>query len=128
MSLVSWLTSLLRFARILERFIDNPYAPIFLGKDQGNFYAFTNKVNQDHRLIVYIWPGATTFDFFDGSHKGLNKGVVGSNGYVHIPYSWLQERELKHREMKEFRGVMKEGGVYVYLTTTLTLLSDTTIA
>ena len=109
--LILLLTSLLRLARILEPFINNPPVPIFLGPDQGNFFAFTNKGNQDHRLIIYFWPAETTFDFFDESHRGFNKGVPASNGYVQIPYSWLKDKDK--RNLREFRGVLKDGGVYV---------------
>ena len=107
--LVSWLISLLRFASILEPFIKNPPVTTFLGPLKGHFLAVTNKDNQDHRLIVYIWPGETVFEFFDESHKGLNKGVPAANGHVQIPYSWLKGT----RKLQEFRGVMKEGGLYV---------------
>jgi hypothetical protein len=100
-----------RFARILEPFINNPPVPILLGPDPGSFFAFTNNPNQDHRLIVYIWPGETVLDFFDKSHKGLNKGVPASNGLVQIPYSWLKDEDK--RNLEEFRVVIKEGGVII---------------
>jgi hypothetical protein len=54
------------------------------------------------------------FDFFARSHKGFNKGVPASNGLVQIPYSWLKKDEDK-RNLEEFRAVMKEGGVYVFI-------------
>jgi hypothetical protein len=111
----SLLTSLLRFASILEPFINGASAKIWLGADQGNFFALALHDNHDHRLVVYIWPGETTFDFFDGSHKGLNKGVPAANGRFQIPYSWLKDEDK--RNLTEFRGVMKEGGVYVCIIT-----------
>ncbi|EXL39860.1 hypothetical protein FOCG_17527 [Fusarium oxysporum f. sp. radicis-lycopersici 26381] len=96
-----------RARSIINPFLAGKFMTYYvLGRDRGKYYAHTTEPDQDHRIIIYMWPRGTRLEFAHKSHTRTFEGVAAANRLSQIPYIQLHG-------LNEFRINLDIGGMVI---------------